>query len=265
VETAYFREDVRRAHLDDIGQTAYASDVTERYTRAFMAAVEYDTVSRACYRLVIDYSLGSTGDIFPDILRSFGCNVVELNAKQGPAGAPRSAPEYDTAFDQLANIVPALKFQLGAMLDVSGERLHLVDGTGRRVPQMQALAALASLVFQQNAGAVVAVPTDAPAIFETLAARHQGKIIRTRSDTEAIMSTATQKHVRLAGDGQGRTIFPLMHPIFDAMFSLVKLVELLARAQAPFDEVLADLPAWHLQQTDVPCPWDKKSRHAPAG
>lgn len=258
VETAYFREDVRRAHLDDIGETAYAGDVAERYTRAFMAAVDHETVSRACYRLVVDYSLGATGDMFPDILRSMGCDVVDLNAKQGPTRAPRSAPEYDTAFDQLANIVPALRFQLGAMLDVSGERLHLVDGSGRRVPQMQALAALASLVFQQNEGAVVAVPADAPSIFETLAVRHRGRIIRTRSDTEAIMSAASLKQVRLAGDGQGRTIFPAMHPTFDAMFSLVKVLELLARAQARFDDVLAELPAWHLQQTNVPCPWDKK-------
>jgi mannose-1-phosphate guanylyltransferase/phosphomannomutase len=260
IESAFFREDFRRAHLDDIGTTSYAPEVVDRYTRAFTEAVDRETVERSGYRLVVDYSLGSTSDVLPEILRALGCHVIDLNASRGLTRAPRSALEYETAFDQLANIVPALRFDLGAMLDVNGERLHLVDGSGQRIPQMRVLAALACLIFQQESGATVAVPVDAPAAFESLAAEHGGKVTRTRLDTQAIMAAASGKGVRLAGDGRGRTIFPSLHPTFDGMFSLAKLLELLSRAHATLHEVVAALPEWHIRETDVACPWERKGR-----
>ncbi|GAC1508177.1 MAG: mannose-1-phosphate guanyltransferase [Chloroflexota bacterium] len=260
IETAFFREDVRRAHLDNIGSTAYAPEVVDRYTRAFMGTVDTETISRTGYRLVVDYSLGSTSDVLPPILRALGCNVIDLNAGHEQSREPRSSTEYATAFEQLSNIMTAVRFDLGMMLDVVGERLNVVDGTGRRLPSMQLLAALAYLVFQQQEGAAVAVPVDAPSVFEALAAQNGGNVVRTRLDPESLMAAASQKAVRMAGDGRGRVIFPALHPIFDGMFTLVKMLELLSNARARLHDVVAQLPPWYVEQLDVPCPWDKKGR-----
>ncbi|GAC1442836.1 MAG: mannose-1-phosphate guanyltransferase [Chloroflexota bacterium] len=260
IETAFFREDFRRARVDDIGTTNYAPDVAERYTEAFMRAVDREAIARSAYRLVIDYSLGATSDILPGILHTLACNLVDLNAGRGLTRTVRSSPEYEMAYGQLANIVSALSFDLGAMLDVNGERLQLVDGQGRRISQMQVLVAMACLVFQQNKGASIAVPVDAPSVFEGLAAQYSGKVVRTRLDTQALMSAASQKGVMLGGDGRGRTIFPSLHPTYDAMFSLVKLLELLSRAHTTLAEVITSLPQWYVCESDVQCPWDKKGR-----
>jgi mannose-1-phosphate guanylyltransferase/phosphomannomutase len=260
VESAYFREDFRRAHLDDIGTTSYAPEVVERYSHAFMQAVNHDTIALSGYDLVVDYSLGATSEILPSLLRRLSCHVIDLNAGMELSRAPRSVPEYETAYGQLANIVSALQFDLGAMLDVNGERVHMVDCKGRRVPRMQLLAVLASLIFRQQEGAAVAVPVDAPMVFETLAAQYKGKVIRTRLDPQAIMAAASQRGVLLAGDGRGGTIFPTLHPAYDGMFTLVKLLELLSAARTKLHEVVATLPPWYIQETDVACPWDKKGR-----
>jgi mannose-1-phosphate guanylyltransferase/phosphomannomutase len=260
IETAFFREDFRRAHIDDIGTTVYATDVRERYARAFLAAVDGKSVSRAGYRLVIDYSRGTASDILPEILQGLGVEAITLEGEQGQTRTVRSSPEYATAYERLAHIVTALRFDLGVMLDVNGERLQIADRHGRQIPQMQVLAALARLVFGARKGAGVAVPVDAPSVFETLAARYDGKVVRTRLDFQAIMAAVGQKGVVLGGDGRGRTIFPVVHPTFDAMFSLVKLLELLSDAHTTLDQVVADLPPWHLQEATVDCPWDRRGR-----
>jgi mannose-1-phosphate guanylyltransferase/phosphomannomutase len=260
VESAYFREDSRRAHLNDIGVTDYAPEVAERYTHAFMQAVDQEKVSQAGYRLVVDYSLGSTSDILPPILRSLGCDVIDLNSGRDMVHVPRSGSEYDTAFVQLGIIVSALGYDLGAMLDVHGEQLYVVDGTGQGVPRMQILAALACLVFQQREGTTVAVPVDAPAAFEELAGQYNGNVIRTRADAQSVMEAAAQEGIALAGDGRGRMIFPSLHPAFDGMFSLVKLLERLSGSRTKLHDLVASLPAWHIQNGEVACPWDKKGR-----
>jgi mannose-1-phosphate guanylyltransferase/phosphomannomutase len=74
------------------------------------------------------------------------------------------------------------------------------------------------------------------------------------------MAAASQKGVLLAGDGRGRTIVPMLHPAYDGMFTLVKLLELLSTARLKLHDVVATLPAWFIQETDVSCPWDKKGR-----
>jgi mannose-1-phosphate guanylyltransferase/phosphomannomutase len=260
IETAFFREDFRRIHLDQIGTHDYAPGVVEQYTRAFLDAVDGVMVQRSSYCLVVDYSLGATSEVLPGILRSLGCNVIDLNSEQGLTRSLRSTTEYETALQQLGRIVPALSFDLGAMLDVDGERLQVVDRNGTIVPPMHVLAALARLVFEQNEGAVVAVPSDAPTVFEQLAAQYRGKVVRSRRGLQGLRAAATQKGVRLAGDGRGRMIFPALHPQFDAMFGLVQLLELLSRARASLHDVVADLPRWHVREANVPCPWDKKGR-----
>jgi mannose-1-phosphate guanylyltransferase/phosphomannomutase len=260
IETAYFREDFRRAHLDDIGTTTYAPDVAGRYTRAFMDHVDREGLARAAYRMVIDYSFGSTGQLLPSILDDLSCHVIDLNVGTNLTRTVRSSPEYATAYAELAQIVSALKFDLGFMLDVNGERLEVVDGRGNQVSRMAMLAALACLVFQQSKGAAVAVPVDAPTVFEQLAAAHGGRVIRTRLDNQSLMSAAAQKGVRLGGDGRGRIIFSEIHPAFDAMFTMVKLLELLANAHTTLHEVVASLPAWHVSEGTVACPWDRRGK-----
>jgi mannose-1-phosphate guanylyltransferase/phosphomannomutase len=222
--------------------------------------VDQEAIERTGFRVVVDYSLGAASEILPEILRSLGCNSIDLNAGVGLTRTPRSSAEYQTAFDQLGNIVSALHYDMGAMLDVNGERLHMVDGSGRRIPQMEMLAAMAALVFRSQPGTTVAVPVDAPSAFESLAAGCGGKILRTRLDGQSLMAAASQKSVRLAGDGRGRYIFPTLHPTFDGMFSLAKLLELLAHERTALHDVLKALPSWHMRETDVPCPWDKKGR-----
>jgi phosphomannomutase len=199
IETAFFREDFRRAHIDDIGTTVYATDVRERYTQAFLAVIDRESIGRAGYRLVVDYSRGTASEFLPDIFRGLGVEVINLNAEHGLIRTVRSAPEYATAYDHLSHIVPALGFDLGVMLDVNGERLQVVDRHGRQVPQPQVLAAMACLVFQARKGAGVAVPVDAPAIFEALASRYGGRIVCTRLDFQAIMAAAGQNGVVMGG------------------------------------------------------------------
>ncbi|HZS94439.1 MAG TPA: sugar phosphate nucleotidyltransferase, partial [Chloroflexota bacterium] len=259
VESAYFREDFRRAHIDDIGETSYAPGVIERYTDAFLDRVDREAIARSGYRLVVDYSLGTTSDILPPILRALGAHVVDLNAGRGQMQLTRSVVEREAAVSQLGTIVSALRFDLGAIIGPNGEELQIVDGRGQVISPMQVLAALACLVYQRHEGAKVAVPVDAPTVFEQLAEQYDGKVLRSRLDPEALM-TAAQKDVMLAGDGRGGIIFPALHPSFDAMFSLVSMLQLLSNVHATLQEVVAGLPAWHVQETNVAAPWDKKGR-----
>src|SRR5205823_13180136 len=118
-----------------------------------------------------------------------------------------------------------LSFDFGVRIDLGGEKIFLVDNTGRLLDRMTAFAALASLYLSQHAGSTLAVPVGVPALFEQMAEANNGRVIYTRSAAQAIMAEAGRRNVGLAGDGDGGFIFPSFLPAFDSMLAIAKLME----------------------------------------
>jgi mannose-1-phosphate guanylyltransferase/phosphomannomutase len=53
-------------------------------------------------------------------------------------------------------------------------------------------------------------------------------------------------------------IFPQLHPGFDAMFCIAKIIELLTLQERSLGQIRADLPRVHHRTYTVRCPWRAK-------
>jgi mannose-1-phosphate guanylyltransferase / phosphomannomutase len=163
--------------------------------------------------------------------------------------------------EQLAAIVPVLHAELGVRIDPGGEKMFIVDDRGRRLSDLQTLAALTELSMRCNNGGTVAVPVSSPRAFEEIARRYNGTIIRTRVNLGVLMQTASaNRDYLLLGDGSGNVIFPSFYPIADALFAMVKLMELLALQNVRLSTVVDQLPAYYMERAKVPCRWENKGR-----
>jgi len=271
VESLFFREDFRRAQLDEIGLITYAPEAEWRYREGFLRAVDAEAVAISAPYLVIDYGQGATASILPGLLDQLGCKVVALNAGVEDNRLAQAKSDPAESLKQLQAITAALQTSLGVVIEMSGERVWFVDGQGRSVPPMTALAAVASLVLQceaasadgagQRTAPVVAVPVTAPSILETIAARYGGTIMRTKANSQAIMAAAAgTENVVLAGDGEGGLIFPRFHASFDGMFAVAKLLELVAIQGTSLGAVVSALPRYYQSTTSVTCAWEVKGK-----
>ncbi|MDB5057350.1 MAG: nucleotidyl transferase [Chloroflexi bacterium] len=268
VEGLFFREDFRRAQVDEIGLITYAPEAEWRYREGFMKAVDAEAVAISTPHLVIDYGQGATASMLPGLLNQLGCKVVALNAGVEDNRLAQAAIDPLESLKQLQAITAALPTDLGVGMEMSGERISLVDGQGRVVPPMTALATVTSLVLQAaSAGVqaggpspVVAVPVTAPSILETIAERYGGTILRTKANSQAIMTAAAGENVVLAGDGEGGLIFPQFQPSFDGMFAVAKLLELLAIQGTSLGAVVSSLPRYYQSTTSVTCAWEAKGK-----
>jgi len=260
VESLFFREDFRRAQLDEIGLITYAAEAEWRYREGFLAALDTEAIAMSNPHIVIDYAQGATSTMLPPLLETLGCKVVALNASPEDNRLVQAALDPQETLRQLQAITAALPTELGVSLEMSGERLTLVDGQGRLAPAMTALAAITSLILQVEKGGIVCVPVTAPSIMETIAERYGGSIQRTKANSQAIMAAATGEGVVLAGDGEGGLIFPRFHPSFDGMFALAKVLELLASLGTSLGAVVSSLPRYYQSTASVTCAWESKGR-----
>jgi mannose-1-phosphate guanylyltransferase/phosphomannomutase len=260
IEQVFFREDFRRAYLDQVGEITYAPAVVERYARDFLADLDAEAVRGRHFRVVVDYANSPTTLVVPALLDSLGCDVVTLNSHidENRMAIPRAM--LDEELRRLGKIVQAVEADLGARFDVGGEKLFVCDDEGQIVSDERLAAVMADLEWQRQAGATVAVPAFATGLFESLAQRRRGVILRTRADLEHLTRVAAGGGVTFAADTQGHLIWPVLHPVPDGMFALARLLDLIAAAGRPLSGLLAELPAWYTLKRTVACPWDEKGR-----
>jgi len=74
------------------------------------------------------------------------------------------------------------------------------------------------------------------------------------------MNTAAlgKDKIIMAGNTEGKFIFPYFHPSFDAMFAFVKLLENLAKLQVKLSDLLKEIPPLFLQTDKIDCSFQKK-------
>ncbi len=264
IENVFFREDYRRAYLDEIGRISYATnELEETYVEAFLRALRFDALERMShdFNVVVDYANANASSVLPGILRRLQIDVVELNANLDEDRVFQTNAQVQEGLYRLSQITPVLEADMGVRIDDGGEKIFLVDDKGRHLPGIQSLAAIAMLTLKANGGGTIAVPLTAPKTFEELAARYGGHIIRTRATLRHIMQVAIDhRDLLLLGDGAGHYIFPSFYPIADGLFGIVKIMELLTLNDTKLSDVVYQIPLYYLNQTRVPCRWENKGK-----
>ena len=257
IEGAYFKEELRRAQISEIGEVTYPGSVIDIYSKSFQKHLNIEAIRHANSKVVIDYGYGVSGAILPLLLGKFGCDAVVLNASLNQVGL--SFEEREELLVQLGEVVKALKANFGVQVSANGEQLILVDEQGYAVRGEMLTGLMVNIMLTASPRSSVVVPVQTSSAIEKIAERYQGKVIRTKSNPTALMEASqTNPNVVLGGSGSMGFIFPQLHPGFDAMFCIAKLIEMLMVQERSLFKIRAELPPIkHLSQT-VRCPWTVK-------
>ena len=257
IEGAYFKEDLRRVAIIDIGNMSYPSQVIDTYRKTFETQLNIEAVRNSGTKVVIDYVYGVSGAILPQLLAKFGCDAVVLNASLRPQAI--SATERENLLVQLGHVVEALKANLGVQVTGNGEQLILVDESGFAIRGEQLTALMVNAIMTANPRSSVVVPVHVSSAVEQIVRRHDGNVIRTKANPTALMEASQDNpHVVLGGSGEMGFIFPQLHPGFDAMFTIAKLIEMLTIQERSLAQIRSELPKVCHKSHTLRCPWTVK-------
>jgi mannose-1-phosphate guanylyltransferase/phosphomannomutase len=258
IERVFFREDFRRVYLDEIGTIDYAPQVTETYTAGFLKAVDVEAIRQAKFKIVADYAYAPASEVLSPILTELGVEVVPLAAHVDGEKMSVLPEEFSKALRELSLITGALDTDLGVRFDVGGEKIFVVDHTGKHVPEVSVSAAMATLALRATGGGTIVVPVHMTSAFEQIAASHSGQVLRCKVDPHDLMSMSDRDGVIMATDGTGNFVFPQFQPTIDGLMAAIKLLEFLATQQTSLADVVAGLPAFHVKHREISCPWELK-------
>jgi mannose-1-phosphate guanylyltransferase / phosphomannomutase len=256
IERLFLREDFRRVFPGEIGDIGFPPRHLEQYSNALEAAVEVEVIASAGFKVVVDYSYGSTSFVMPNILSKLDADVLAVN----PFASTRGIMSWDRDEHaaSVASLVRASGASLGAVIDPDGEHLTLVDDTGHVLSDDEALLAFVSLVAGHAPGRSIAVPLSATSHADRLAGERGVAILRTKLSNAALMQAAARPDVAFGANTDGGYILPSFLPAFDGAAAMVKLLELLAMDGLALSKVVEALPAVHVVHETVVTPWEQK-------
>jgi mannose-1-phosphate guanylyltransferase/phosphomannomutase len=260
IERYFFGEDIRRVPFDKVGNIIFPERSTEAYAARFTDALNVDAICMQSYKLLIDYSNGLASAVFPSILGRLSANVVAVNSYMDITRA-FSDTRTDVEARETASIIKALGYELGFKIDASAEKIAVVDDQGEWYPPLRLLTLVTKLFLEANKHRepyTIAVPVLASSEIEDIVRDYNVNVIRIKNNHSAMMEATQNKDVLFVGDTRGRFIFTEYLFASDGMFSLAKVLEMLALTGHRLSEFNASLPRRYQRQISVPCKWEKK-------
>jgi mannose-1-phosphate guanylyltransferase/phosphomannomutase len=257
IEKNFTRGELRRVGFGDIGTVSYPARVRESYAQDLLAGVDVEAIRAHGFRLVVDYGFSAASFVLPLLLGPLGVEAISAHGFTTDRADPGSALLRE-AIGQVKQLVPAVRADLGVVLDRSAERLYMVDEGGREIPVEQSLLLFLRLLGTDGRRGKLAFPITVTSQVDTLLEGSGLEVVRTPASLAELTKAASEDGVIFAGAVGGGYVFPEFLPAYDAVASLCKLLELLAPVRRPLSELVADLPSPTLVHRQLPCPWALK-------
>src|SRR5207253_11307109 len=160
---------------------------------------------------------------------------------------------------EMGVITAAVKAKLGVFIDTPGERCFIVDETGAVLEHDAAFAVLAQLALSSKPGMVLG-PASTSLAFSMIAERLGSRFVPTKITPGAVLRGAQHAEAVLASAGAGGYCWPDFAVAFDAIFTTVRVLELLAQTGISIGSLKAKIPAVSHKKAVEFCPWDIKGR-----
>jgi len=255
IEKHYTRQELRRASFGDVGAISYPARAREGYATDLVSELDAEAIRARGFRIVVDYGYSAASYVLPLLLGRLGVEAVTSHPFESDAAA---GPRHGDAKAQARRLVEAVNADLGAVCDRSAERVFLIDERGKEIPTEKALLLYLRLLSTTGHRGKVAVPVIATRQVEELAGPGL-EVVRTPASLQELTRAASEEGVIFAGAVGGGYAFPDFLPAYDAMASLCKLLELLAKGpHVPLSELWAGLPRATIVHRQLQCPWALK-------
>jgi mannose-1-phosphate guanylyltransferase / phosphomannomutase len=257
VEKHFTRGEIRRVASTEVGRITYPARARETYASDLLSTLDVESIRARGFRIVVDYGFSAASYVLPLMLEPLGVEGIAAHAFPGNGNSPEGGP-LAGSLEQAKRLVASVGADFGVVFDRPGERLYLVDEQAQEVSPEQALLLYLRLLGQSGATGRLAFPVTVTSQVDRLVEGSGLEIVRTAASLEDLTRRAADEGALFGGFVTGGYVFPEFLPGYDAVASLVKLLQLLAPIDRPVSEIVQELPRPTLVHRELSCPWAYK-------
>jgi len=238
--------------------TVESIEVLDEYCRDIVSKVR---LGNRPLKVVIDAGNGMGGVTAVPIYRELGIEMIELFIEPD-SSFPNHHPD-PTVTENLQDTIAAVrehKADLGLAFDGDGDRLGVVDETGRIIWGDELMVLLSRAVLADKPGStIIAEVKCSQTLFDDIE-QHGGKPLMWKAGHSLIKAKMKETNAALAGEMSGHVFFAdRFYGFDDAAYAGARVLEIMSKTDKPLSELLADIPkTYSTPELRVDCPDEVK-------
>jgi phosphomannomutase len=241
-----------RASWDRLKRVETATDVDERYLEHLTSAIDVAPIRDRHFRVAIDFNNGSCGAIASRFLESLHCTLLPVNDE--PTGEFAHPPAPTAAnMRQIATLARCFGADLGAALNVDGDRIGFVTAEGQALSEEYSLPLAATPRLRRRPGPVV-TSYSTSGMVEALARSHGQRVVRGPVGESQIVDLGLAEGAVLAGEGSGGVAVLPLDVVYDGLLTLGLVLEEMATSGRSLSGLVGGFPSLCMRKRELPCP-----------
>ena len=256
LDRIFFRERFRKVNFNEIGEIKEQPLLKEEYHKKFLSLIDTATIKSSKFKIVADVLNGAIANIYPKLLNELGIENITLNAYFDEKKLATVPVLQKTAIENVEKIVKTLGMNAGFILFPSGQKLKIISDKGNLIPNHKALLTILLLIDRTVDKQVkVYLPVSAPDVIDELLEN----VIVDRGKITSLKSNFLKDYYFYANI-QGNYVFTDLSFSPDAMFTTVKILEMLSKTGESISSVLNWIPDYFFKHVVIGCPTSMKGK-----
>lgn len=214
------------------------------FVNEYIGTISEDIHIMRPMKVVLDCGNGSAGEVASLVLKTIGCDVIEMNCDVDGA-FPNHHPDPSQP-ENLMDLIAAVKHyqaEVGIALDGDGDRIGVVDAKGKIIWPDRQMMLFAKSILAEKAAAQIIFDVKCSSDLASYIAKLGGQPLMWKSGHSLIKAKMAETGAMLAGEMSGHICFKDRWFGFDdAVYAAARLIEILSQDSRDSHDVFNDFP-----------------------
>lgn len=259
LESIYESKKFTTATWDRLGKEIVLETAVDEHITAILEKCDADLIRSKNFTVVVDPGNGAACVLTPYLIQKLSSKVVTINGQlDGHFPGRKSEPEEESLGD-LIQMVKEIGADLGIAHDGDSDRVVFVTEKGEVIRGDRTIALLAQDYLMTSKEGTIVTTVDSSLALDETVEREKGKTIRTPvGDIQVAIEVKESKAV-MGGEACGVFILPEFHMAPEPFLATCRVLEMMAKSDKSFSELIADIPIYPISKAKLKCPNEKKS------
>jgi phosphomannomutase len=231
---------------DRIGKVMPCEDTISEHGALVLATVDVEKIRSKRFKVFLDSNHSSSALLGRYLLERLGCDLIHVGAEPDGCFSHALEPTEENLRHECSQ-VSAAGANVGFFPDPDGDRLAVVDETGRYIGEEYTLALCVEHILCQNPGTVVTnVATSR--MSEDISQRYGVSFIRSRVGEANVVEAMISNNAVIGGEGNGGAIDPRVGYVRDSFVGMTQILDAMAAREVKLSQLVDELPRYHIQK-----------------
>ena len=234
-----------------IGKSDFFAEGLKNHVKAVlnMKYINPEAIKRRKFRVLTDCVNGAGAYVIPQLLKDFGCDVIEVNCNKSGIFPRLPEPIPENLTDTL-KAVKESNVDLGIVVDPDADRLVLITNEGIPFGEENTITQAVKFILSKEKGNVVVNLSTTRGV-DDVAEQFGCKVFRSAVGEANVVKRMKEVKAIIGGEGSGGIIYPALHYGRDALAGIAITLQHLVELGGTITELKNVLPQYYINKKKI--------------